>query len=118
MNTIDFKNTFLEVNLVLVIGIFNSIVAMINIKWTSLLGENFVFRKWYETVLLNHSAVTQVRNEACHKCLLSNTVEVLKLANNLHLKIYLEQRQGYLCDNITLIFPHVDMSSRSEVQYL
>lgn len=51
--------------------------------------------------------------------LLPNTVEVLKLENNLHLKIYLEQPQGYLCDNITLTLSDADMPfRRSEVHYI
>ena len=99
--------------------IFNRISAMVNINMTSILWENFVLQKQHETVLLNYSVVTQVRSETCHKYLLLNTVEVLKLANNLHLKIYLEQPQGYLCGNITLTLSHADMPfRRSEVQYI
>lgn len=48
----------------------------------------------------------------------SNTVEVLKLANNLQFKIYLEQPPVYHCDNITFTFSYVDMPFRSEVQYI
>lgn len=83
---------------------------------TSIFQENFVLGKWNETVLLNHSVVTQVRNEA----VISICYQIqLKLANNLHLKIYLEQPQGYLCDNITLTLFHADMPfRRSEVHYI
>lgn len=69
-------------------------------------------------MLLNHSAVTQVRTKACHKCLLPNTVRVLMLVNNEHLKIYLEQPEGYFGDNITLTFSHVDMPFRREEQHI
>lgn len=44
------KNTVLKVTLGLIIGIFNSILATVNIKWTFLLWENFVLGKWHETV--------------------------------------------------------------------
>ena len=40
------------------------------------------------------------------------------LVNNEHLKIYLEQPEGYFGDNITLTFSHVDMPFRREEQHI
>lgn len=103
----------------MIIGVGNNIVARINITVDFYTLGKFCLEKWLEIVMLNHSAVTQVGSEVCRKYLLPNTAEVLKLANNLRSKIYLEQPQGYLCANITIALSGADMPfRRSEVQYI
>lgn len=67
------KNTVLKVTLGLIIGIFNSILATVNIKWTFLLWENFVLGKWHETVsiiVLWFRSGMQCDKSVCYQILL------------------------------------------------